>query len=85
VINRKRSNRTPRYNNTNKKSNSIPTQNPLAQHSLLMHERHPPPNNTIATNPQIQISIQTESTAAMCDVWNIEAVQYGGFAEAAGG
>jgi hypothetical protein len=50
-----------------------------------MHERHPPPNNTITTNPQIQIPIETESTSAMCDMWDIKAVQYGRFAEAAGG
>lgn len=29
---------------------SIPTQNPLAQNSLLMYERYPPTDNTIPTN-----------------------------------
>jgi hypothetical protein len=41
-----------------------------------MNERNPPSNNTIATNPQIKTLIETESTAAMCDMWNIETVQY---------
>jgi hypothetical protein len=50
-----------------------------------MHERNSPPNNAITTNPQVEIPIKAESTAAMCDMWYIETVQYGGFAEAAGG
>jgi hypothetical protein len=50
-----------------------------------MHKRNSPPDNPITTNPQIQIPIKAESTAAMCDVRNIETVQYGGFPEAAGG
>jgi hypothetical protein len=50
-----------------------------------MHERNSPSNDTFTTNPQVETPIQAESTAAMCDMWNVETVQYGSFAEAAGG
>jgi hypothetical protein len=63
-----------------RKSDSIPSQNPLAQHSLLMHEGNSPADNTITTNPQIKALIKAESMTAMCDIWDVETVQYGGFA-----
>jgi hypothetical protein len=50
-----------------------------------MHERNSSSYNTISTNAQIQAPIKTESTAVMYDMWNVETVQYGSFAEAAGG
>lgn len=40
-----------------------------------MHKRNSPPNNTLATNPQIQAPIKAESMAAMSDMGDIETVQ----------
>ena len=50
-----------------------------------MHERDPPPNDTITTNPQIQAPIKAKSTTVMCDIRDVETMQNGGFAEAASG
>jgi hypothetical protein len=47
-----------------------------------MHERDSPPDNTIASNTQIKTPIEAESTTVMCDIGNVETVQYGGFAQA---
>ena len=49
-----------------------------------MHKGNSSPDNTITSNPQVEIPIKAESTAAMCGVWYIETMQYGGFPEAAG-
>jgi hypothetical protein len=45
-----------------------------------MHKRDSPSDNTITTNPQVQTPIKAESTAVMCDIGDVETVQYRGFA-----
>lgn len=58
-----------------KTSSSIPANNPLAQHRLLVDERHPPPNHPVAPNAEIQSLVQIESIPLVRRLRHREAMQ----------
>lgn len=64
---------------------SVVPNNAFAKHSLLIHKRYPPTNDTVAANAQIEALIQVERMAVACDLRDSESMQDRCFGETAAG
>lgn len=62
---------------------SVPPDNALPKHRLPVHERHSPPDNTLAADSQIQALVQVESATILSQPRNSEAMEDRCFGEAA--